>query len=205
MARSRKTTVAPVEHDGELTDALDELLPPPSGAAPGGGLATMADDFEMDGLPQDNAKSRELAAQMQSRLSGKPIFPYPPELKDRLKPYWMELVNSHSKDHFQMSDVSLMKMYCQCAYDIERQTELIDEEGEVVIGGRGQPIVNPRCKARESNRSTLLALATKFRSQPASRTNTENFNRGQGKAQQAGRAAQNIDEGDGLLAGRGMH
>ena len=50
--------------------------------------------FEMDGLPQQNRRTRELEAQMVARMSGIPVFPYPPELAERLKPQWLRLVNS---------------------------------------------------------------------------------------------------------------
>ena len=158
-------------------------------------------EFEMEGVPQHSRRTMELEAQMSARLHNEPIFPYPPEMPKELRPYWLELVNSFPKDHFRVSDITLMKMYCQCAYDIERQTIKIDEEGEVVIGGRGQAIVNPRCKVRESNRNTLLTLTTKFRNQPASRQNTANFSRNQRKSEIAGEAAQALaDDEEGLLA-----
>lgn len=157
---------------------------------------------EMDGLPQHSQRSIELSAQMQSRLHSQPVFPYPPELSPELRPYWLELVNSFAKAHFQVSDITMMKMYCQCAYDIERQTVMIETEGEVVIGGRGNAIVNPRCKVRESNRATLMSLATKFRNQPASRMNTDNFKRRKQRAAEAAQGADAVmDDPDGLLAG----
>lgn len=161
-------------------------------------------NFEMEGLPQTSRRSRELEAQMTARLSRLPVFPFPPELDEKLKPYWTELVNSFPKDHFQVSDTTLMKLYCQCAYDIDRQNVKIEEEGEVVLGARGQAITNPRCKVRESNRGTLLALATKFRNQPASRVASNGFKTRNKKAQQAANGAQAIsDDDDGLLAGGG--
>lgn len=189
-----------VEDDNELAD----LLPPPTGAAPGGGEdGEGGDDFEMDGLPQTNRRTLELEAQMRARLTKAPIFPYPDELREVLKPYWLELVNSFPKDHFQISDIPLMKIYCRCAWDIERCSLMIEEEGEVVIGGRGAPMVNPRVKVRGDAQNNLLSIATKFRNQPASRVNTENFGGRQAKAKQAGKAAEAVEQGDGLLAGGG--
>jgi phage terminase small subunit len=195
MATRRRPAPDTLEGDHEL----DELLPPPRGAV---GRDTPPEDFAMDGLPQSNRKTLELEAQLKARVSNTPVFPFPPELRDALKPYWLELVNSFPADHFQVSDVPLMKLYCRCAYDIERTSLLIEEEGEVVIGGRGAPMVNPRVKVRGDAQNNLLALATKFRNQPASRTNTENFGNRQGKASKANRAAKAVEEGDGLLAGR---
>lgn len=183
-AKPRKVRAA----DDDLADEID---------AQDDGLG----HFEMEGISQHSRRTLELEVQMQARLRNEPIFPYPPEMLPTLRPYWVELVNSFPRDHFRVSDITMMKMYCQCAYDIDRQTVKIEEEGEVVIGGRGQAIVNPRCKVRDKNRETLLTLATKFRNQPASRQNTANFGRNQRKSQVAGEAAQTLaDDEDGLLA-----
>lgn len=195
-----------VEDDNELAD----LLPPPTGARPPGEPPGPGDDdFAMDGLPQANRQTIELEAQMRARLTNAPVFPYPDELREVLKPYWLELVNSFPKDHFQISDIPLMKIYCRCAYDIERCSLMIEEEGEVVIGGRGAPMVNPRVKVRGDAQNNLLSIATKFRNQPASRVNSENFGGRQAKAAAAGKAAAAVEKGDGLLAGaggrKGMH
>jgi len=155
----------------------------------------------MDGVRQDSPRSLELAAQMQARLSNEPLFPYPPELEPELKPYWLQLVNSFTKDHFRVSDIPLMKMYCQCAYDVDRQTIMIKEEGEVVMGARA-PIVNPRCKVRESNRMAMMTLATKFRNQPASRVDTTSHRRKGIRASEAANGADAVmQDEDGLLAG----
>lgn len=166
-------------------------------AGPGVGMAAPL----MDGFTQDNQRSLELSTQMRARTKGTPVFPYPPELKEILKPFWLELVNSFPKEHFQQSDVPMMKIYCQCAYDVERQTLLIEEEGEVVMGARA-PIVNPRCKVRESNRMTMMTISTKFRNQPASRMGTDNHRRKVLRVADAANSASAVlNDEDGLLAG----
>jgi phage terminase small subunit len=202
----------------EQDDDLAEFLPPPArGAARGGGSRTRASGDtdtdetldggaglaapELDGFANENRKSQELQTQLAAKTRGKPVFPYPPELPEKHRPYWLELVNSFPADHFQNSDIPTMKLYCRCAADIERTTAMIEEEGEVVMGGRG-PMINPRVRVRSDAQSTLLAIATKFRNQPASRTNTENFANRQNKAKTAAGAAQTVnDDEDGLLAG----
>ena len=171
---------------------------------PGLDLENEDGDFEQSPLigRQNNRRSEELQAQMAARLSNKPVFPYPPELDEKYKPYWIELVNSFPKDHFQISDITLMKMYCRAAYDVERITLMIEEEGEVVMGGRG-PTVNPRVKVRTDAQNTMFVLATKFRNQPASRTAIDDHQSRQKKATNAGNAARTIhDDDDGLLAGK---
>lgn len=201
-SRGRSTQPAAdagVEKDGDLDDFL---LPLPSGAMPGGKVGDAVGVEEMDGLPQTNRRSVELQAQMLAQSAGgKPVFPYPAELPEAHRVYWLELVNSFPADHFQKSDITLMKLYCRCASDIERTTLLIEDEGEVVMGGRG-PMVNPRVKVRGDATNTLMSIATKFRNQPASRVNSENFGDRQKKAQTAAGAARTVaGDGDDLLAG----
>jgi hypothetical protein len=228
---TRRKTVAPVEEDGDdLLPMPDRIQVPAKKAAakkttkpkrkmrrpappePGQDLddeidndeaegAADAAPVEMEGLPQYNRRTQELEAQMLARMTGKPIFPFPDEITEKLKPQWIRLVNSFPSDHFQVSDIPLMLVYCQSVYDIERLNLLIEDEGEVVMGGRGQAIVNPRCKVRDSRIASMLALATKFRNQPASRVNTENFANRQNKAGAAAGAAQTANEDeDELLA-----
>lgn len=185
-----------------------EQLPEPETALPPEDEDQVEPIFELDGLPQRNRKSDELDAAMRARLKGIPKFAFPPELPLLHRPYWLELVNSFPKDHFQASDIPMMKLYCRCAYDIERTSAMIEEEGEVVVGARGNPMVNPRVKVRTDAQSMLLAISTKFRNQPASRTNTENHKNRQGKAAAAGAAAEAMGEeaeGDNLLAGSRVH
>lgn len=159
------------------------------------------DDAPEIELPQfTNRKSEELSAAMQARVNGIPRFKYPPELPQQYRPYWIELVNSFPKDHFQDADLPLLKLYCRAAFDIERLDRLIEEEGDVVMGGRGV-ILNPRVKARSIAENVLLSISTKFRAQPASRVNTENYKGRQGKAAAGNRGAERIGESDGLLAG----
>jgi phage terminase small subunit len=189
----------------------DEFLPLPDAAAGDEDPLppTDGDDGRMEGLSQGNRRTEELNAAMQARLHGEAKFPYPPELRDELRPFWLELVNSFPKDHFQASDVPMMKLYCRAAYDIERISLKLDEEGEVVFGPKGNPMVNPRVKVRTDAQNMLLMISTKFRNQPASRTNTENHKNRQGKASAANQAADTLaedeDSGDSLLAGSTRH
>ena len=99
---------------------------------------------------------------------------YPVELPKAHRVYWTELVMSVGSDHFTMGDIVAMKLYCRCAHDIDRCNQMIEQEGDVVHGGRG-PIVNPRVKVRQASEATLMTILTKFRNQPASRANSENF------------------------------
>lgn len=160
----------------------------------------MQDAPEMRGLPTTNRRADELSAAMQARVKGKPRYAPPPELNPKYRPYWIELVNSFPVDHFQDADLPLLKLYCRCAFDVDRLTEMIEEEGEVVLGAKG-PIINPRVRVRNSAENQLLAISTKFRAQPASRGHADNYRGRQGKATAGNNGAKTVADSNGLLAG----
>lgn len=198
MAKKPTTKKPPVE---------DDLLPPPKSALAADDVdeeeqAGRNASLELEGLPNDNRRTLELQAQMASLRTGIPIFPPPADLDPRYLPYWVELVNSFPTDHFQISDLPLMRMYVRCAYDIERITRMIDEEGEVVFGAKAAIVPNPRIRVRTDAQMMLLSLTTKFRNQPASRVNSELGKARGAKAAGAAAAGRAVagDE-DGLLAG----
>lgn len=175
----RRARPAPAE-----IDPLDEEMP------------------EREPIPFTNDEVTRVEQIMKNRLKKAPVFPFPPELREEHKPYWTELVNSFPHDHFTMGDVVAMKLYCRCAHDIDRCNELIVSEGDVIHGPRG-PMVNPRVKVRSTSETVLMSILTKFRNQPASRANSENFQTRQGK-KNAEQAADDMVEGDedDLLGGR---
>lgn len=147
----------------------------------------------------------ELAAALQAKLTGQPVFPFPAELKEEHKPYWTETVNSKPHDYFTLSDVHLLKLYCRVAADIDRLDREISEEGSVILNMRGNPVVNPRVLVRSIAETRLLALSTKLRLQPSARYDSENDRKQSDKKARADRSARAIEmdedeEDDGLIA-----
>ena len=77
------------------------------------------DDDGEEGGPIRNSRrmpdrqQAELVAAVSAKLTGKPVFRFPPELKDEHKPYWTEVVNSKPHDYFNDGDIHLLKLYCQ--------------------------------------------------------------------------------------------
>lgn len=172
-------------------------LPPPSNID----LPEDMDDTpEVTPPPRTNRKAQELEAALASRMTGKPLFPYPPELDPRYRPYWLELVNSYPVGYFELSDIPLIRMYCQKAYDIERLTKLIEEHGEVTLTSRGYAI-HPYVKARSVAEATFMTITTKLRNQPASRVSSDFDKKTRARGASARRGAGQVDESDGLLAG----
>lgn len=146
----------------------------------------------------------ELVAALRAKLTGKPVFAFPAELKDEHKPYWTETVNSKPHDYFTLSDLHLLKLYCRVAADIDRLDREIAEEGSVIVNNRGNPIVNPRILVRSIAETRLLSLSTKLRLQPSARYDSENDRKQSDKKKHADRAARTIEEDDsdddGLIA-----
>lgn len=146
----------------------------------------------------------ELTAALSAKLKGAPMFPFPAELKDEHKPYWVETVNSKPHDYFNLGDVHLLKLYCRVAADIDRLDREIAEEGSVVLNGRANPIVNPRVLVRGFAETRLLSLSSKLRLQPASRYDSENDKKQGVKKKRADAAVNAIeDDEDDLLATSG--
>jgi phage terminase small subunit len=150
-------------------------------------------------------QSAELAAAMRARTTGQPVFPYPAELREIHKSYWLETVNSKPHDYFNAGDVHLLKLYCRVAADIDRLDGEIEREGSVVLNMRGNPVVNPRILVRSIAETRLLSLSTKLRLQPAARYDSDGERNQNAKKKKADASVRAIDDdGDDLLA-TGMH
>lgn len=159
---------------------------------------------EREPIPFTNDEVTRIEQLMAKRIGAKFWEPttYPEELPESHQVYWQELVSSFPADHFTRGDIVAMKLYCRCAHDIDRCNRMIEQEGDVVNGPRG-PIVNPRVKVRQGSEATLLNILTKFRNQPASRANSENFQQRQGKKTASDHADHVVEsDEDDLLGGR---
>lgn len=179
------------DDDGELDDDVDEQQARPTRRmAPG------------------DRQQAELAAALQAKMTGKPVFAFPPELKEEHKPYWTEIVNSKPHDYFNLCDLHLLKLYCRVAADIDRLDREIAAEGSVVLNTRGNPIVNPRCIVRSMAETRLLSLSTKLRMQPSSRYDSEQDRNQSDKKRKADGAVRAMngdgdEDGDNDLIARG--
>jgi phage terminase small subunit len=148
----------------------------------------------------------ELTAALRAKLTGEPVFAFPPELSAEHQPYWVEVVNSKPHDYFNLGDIHLLKLYCRVAADIDRMDREIVQEGSVVINARGNPIVNPRVIVRSMAETRLLSLSTKLRMQPSSRYASDQDREQANKKRKADNAARTLhdddgDDDDSLIAG----
>lgn len=142
-------------------------------------------------------KAAELAASIDLRAVDKPVFPYPSDLREEYKPYWLTLVNSKPADYFTNGDIPLLKMYCRAAWEVDELDVQIRREGHTIEGAKGGMILNPAVTARSIAETRILSLATKLRCQPSSRMDSENDKKQTEKSKRAQQTAKNLLGGSG--------
>lgn len=158
--------------------------------------------------PQTGKRGDRSARELQAALSPDvPCFPWPEDLPEDQRSTWTDIVNTKTCDYWTRGDIPLLRMYCRAVADIERLTNDIEEEGEIVRNGKGNPVVNPKVVVRGFAEGRLMTLATKLRMQPSSRVDPKTETRSNIRKKAAEDAAKTINGGaedDGLLAGSNM-
>lgn len=160
-------------------------------------MATKADATGKRGVKTQQALAEAVKV-------GEPVFPYPPNLPDDEKGVWLDMVNTKTGDYWNPGDVPLLKMYCRNVVDIERLSEEIKREGEVIENANGNPVVNPKIVIRGYAEAKLMTLCTKLRMQPSSRMDTKGEDNQLKKKSKANRAAKTINEDEDDLLANGM-
>lgn len=189
-------------------EAEDDTLPEPKGAVQPAKKKRPRAEAGGDRPPSrrmstGDRQQAELTAALRAKMTGQPVFPYPAELSEEHKPYWVEVVNSKPHDYFNAGDIHLLKLYCRVAADIDRLDREIAEEGSVILNARDNPIVNPRIVVRSLAETRLLSLSTKLRLQPSSRYSSDQDRNQAGKKRAADRGARTMDDDDDDLLARG--
>jgi len=144
-----------------------------------------------------NQQADELKAALNPTV---PIFPYVADLLEEEKVVWLDMVNSQPVDFFTRGDIPLLKMYCRTYTDVERLTEDIRSEGEVILNAYGNQVMNPKVTARNYAEARLMSLSTKLRMQPQSRTTIRGTEAKIGRKAAAKKVADQFGDDD-LLAG----
>lgn len=154
--------------------------------------------------PDKGKRGRQAVSYLSEVTQGGPVFPFVPGLTDIEKEIWVDIVNTRTGDYWNRGDIPILKMYCRLTADIDRLTDEIRAEGEVIENSHGNPIVNPKIVIRTYNEAKLMTLCTKLRMQPSSRVSGESDRHNTVKKSKATNAAATIaDDEDGLLAGGG--
>lgn len=151
-------------------------------------------------MSAEERKAAELRASISAVLEDKPRFPYPSDLREEYRPYWLTLVNSKPADYFTDGDRPLLKMYVRAAWEMDALDDQVRLEGHTIPGSKGGMVLNPAVTARAIAETRLLSLATKLRSQPSSRFDSANDKKQTEKTKQAAQTAESFarqtDTGD---------
>jgi P27 family predicted phage terminase small subunit len=134
------------------------------------------------------------------------MYPYPKEMPEEHRKYWLEIVNCKPAGYYDAGDITLLKMYCRSAFEVDQLSVDLAKEGTVIRNARGNPVLNPKVMVRSFCETRLMTLATKLRVQPSSRASAEGDVDRRKKGQKAAEGARMVMEemsGDGLLAGGG--
>lgn len=157
--------------------------------------------------PQTGKRGDRTARELQAALKPEvPCFPWPDDLPEEQRATWTDIVNTKTCDYWTRGDLPLLRMYCRCVADVERLTNEIMEEGELIRNAKGNAVVNPKAVLRGFAEARLMTLATKLRMQPSSRVDPKTETRSNVRKKAAEDAARTINGemgvgDDGLLAG----
>ena len=73
-------------------------------------------------------------------------------------PFWQGIIHARARDEWTSSNLVVAAQLARVQHDIEREQQLLDSEGVVVVNDKGTQIANPRCVVLERMSSRQLAL-----------------------------------------------
>lgn len=122
------------------------------------------------------------------------------KLRDQDWPFWYSLTSVRASNSWNDSDLAKAANLARCQADIERLSEEIQFEGDVITNDRGTPIVNPKHSLLEtlSRREVALSRILHLHAEATVGRSRDSGNRS--KAQEAKREAVK-KVGGGLIAG----
>lgn len=95
----------------------------------------------------------------------------PKELNDEEAAFWTKNVaDLQSSGIVTIVDVKALTAYCKAWYGWLNETRIAKEEGSVVIGGMGGPVINPHIRIANDYFKQLLSLWREFGMTPSSRS-----------------------------------
>lgn len=66
------------------------------------------------------------------------------KLKPEHMPFWSDILASRARAEWSKADLVVAAQLARCQYDIERHTDALNTEGEVLENHRGTSVMNPR-------------------------------------------------------------
>lgn len=111
-------------------------------------------------------KSDTVAAAIQAMTdvaSGPPAVPTHVRLRDGDLPFWHGIIRARAYGEWTDADLVVAAQLTRCQADIERESQLLDDEGTVVTNERGTQICNPRVSVLEQLARREMALMRSLR------------------------------------------
>lgn len=79
-------------------------------------------------------------------------------LSESALPFWRSITSARSADRWNSTDLECAAQLARAKADIERITQDIIDEGDIIINDRGTPIVNPKQTLLETITRRQIAL-----------------------------------------------
>jgi hypothetical protein len=125
------------------------------------------------------------------------------KLRDRDWPFWNSLMVSRPLDAWDHADMEVAANLARCKADIEREQDILEQEGTVIVNERGTPVENPRNRVIATLSSREVQLSRFLHVHPEAKQGTS---RDQGKKVKAQKEAMgklaDMDDDDLLMSGR---
>lgn len=73
-------------------------------------------------------------------------------------PFWEAIMSSRARAEWAEADLIVAAQLARCQYDIEKHSQLAEDEGPVIENAKGTPVMNPRQSALEQMARRQLAF-----------------------------------------------
>lgn len=123
------------------------------------------------------------------------------KLRDCDLPFWRAIVGARASDSWNNSDLAKAANLARCQADIERLSDEIMEEGDIITNDRGTPIVNPKHNLLETLSRRDVALSRVLHVHTEATVGRSRDSGNKSAAQRQKRAAVASAMGDGLIPG----
>ena len=94
-----------------------------------------------------------------------PPLPLPShvQLREADYPFWDGVLRARARDEWTEADLVVAAQLARCQADIEREQQLLNDEGSVFENGKGTQIMNPRVTVMEQLSRREMALMRTLR------------------------------------------
>ncbi len=93
----------------------------------------------------------------------------PKDMNKEEKALWKSIVDAYPASHFRAGDDVLLKRYCEAAVTADKESALLQQEGNVIQAKSGALKMNPRRIVVQMLTTTMNQTATKLRICPSTR------------------------------------